>query len=124
VLTKALEGDSAGRVCCLHGCEIEWCRGPKGWEMRERASTEFTLKAELVLLAMGFVHVVHQGLVEQLGIELSAHGNVVTRNWMTSEEGVFAAGDTVRGASLVVHAIHEGRLAASAVDAWLNARAS
>ena len=124
VLSKALEGDSAGRVSSLHGCEIEWCRGPKGWEMRERAGTEFTLKAELVLLAMGFVHVVHQGLVEQLGIELGAHGNVVTRNWMTSEEGVFAAGDTVRGASLVVHAIHEGRSAAIAVDGWLRKRVS
>ena len=124
VLTKALEGDSAGRVSLLHGCEIAWRRGPKGWEMHERAGTEFTLKAELVLLAMGFLHVVHQGLVEDLTLELSGHGNVVTRNGMASEEGVFAAGDAVRGASLVVHAIHEGRLAACAVDAWLRNRVS
>ncbi len=124
VLTKALEGDSAGRVSLLRGCEIEWRRGAKGWEMHERAGSEFTLKADLVLLAMGFLHLVHQGLVEHLGLELSGHGNVVTRNGMTSEEGVFAAGDAVRGASLVVHAIHEGRLAACAVDAWLRKRVS
>jgi glutamate synthase (NADPH/NADH) small chain len=119
VQTKEFTSDNAGRVRGLSGCEIEWCRGAKGWEMKEVAGTEFTLKADLVLLAMGFLHVVHEGLVEQLGLELDPQGNVVVRDWMTSESGVFAAGDTRRGASLVVHAINEGRLAAAAVDRWL-----
>ena len=119
VLTKALAAGPSGRVAELHGVEVEWVRGPKGWEMKERAGTEFTLPADLVLLAMGFVHVVHSGLVEQLGITVDGRGNVQVRNWMTGQPGVFAAGDTSRGASLVVHAINEGRLAAAAVDGWL-----
>jgi len=119
VLTKALSAGPNLSVAELHGCEIDWVRGPKGWETKERPGTEFTVKAELVLLAMGFLHVVHFGLVEQLGLEVDGRGNVGVRNWMTSEEGVFAAGDTTRGASLVVHAINEGRLAAAAIDKWL-----
>jgi glutamate synthase (NADPH/NADH) small chain len=117
-LTKELTGTD-GRVTCLHGCEIDWVRGPKGWEMKERPGTELTLPADLVLLAMGFVHVAHGGLVEELGVELDGRGNIRVCDWMASKPGVFAAGDTVRGASLVVHAINEGRLAAAAMDQWL-----
>ena len=87
--------------------------------MREIPGTEFTLPAELVLIAMGFVHVVHAGLVEELGLELDGRGNVAVDRWMTSQPGVFAAGDTVEGRSLVVHAINQGRLMAAAVDEWL-----
>jgi glutamate synthase (NADPH/NADH) small chain len=119
VLTKALTPGPNLAVAGLCACEIDWVRGPKGWEIKERPGTEFTVKADLVLLAMGFLHVVHAGLVEQLGIQLDGRGNVRVRDWMTSEEGVFAAGDTTRGASLVVHAIHEGRQAAAAIDGWL-----
>jgi glutamate synthase (NADPH) small chain len=72
-----------------------------------------------VLIAMGFVHVAHAGLIEQTGLNLDGRGNVAVDNWMTSAPGIFAADDTVRGASLVVHAIHHGRLAAAAVDRWL-----
>jgi len=122
VQTKALSAGMGLSVAELQGCEIDWVRGPKGWEMKERPGSEFTVKADLVLLAMGFVHVVHEGLVEQLELELDGRGNVAVRDWMTSQEGVFAAGDTTRGASLVVHAINEGRLAAAAVDAWLKNR--
>ncbi len=106
-------------VAELHGVEVQWTRGPKGWEMKELPGSEFVLPADLVLLAMGFIHVVHPGLVEQLGIALDGRGNVQTSDWMTSQPGVFAAGDTTRGASLVVHAINEGRQAAAAVDRWL-----
>jgi NADPH-dependent glutamate synthase beta subunit-like oxidoreductase len=63
--------------------------------------------------------VVHTGLIEEFGLKLDGHGNVAVAGWMTSEPGIFAAGDTVRGASLVVHAIHHGRQAAAAVDKWL-----
>ncbi|MGQ9574345.1 MAG: glutamate synthase subunit beta [Thermoguttaceae bacterium] len=118
-LTKRLSGKD-GRVTHLHGCTIDWQRGRDGWQMHEVPGTEFTISADLVLLAMGYVHVVHRGLVEQLDLKLDGHGNLVVNDWMTSRPGVFAAGDAVRGASLVVHAIHEGRLAAAAIDQWLN----
>jgi glutamate synthase (NADPH) small chain len=118
-LTKAFSGTN-GRVTQWHGCEVTWVAGPKGWQMQEVADTEFTLPADLVLIAMGFVHVVHSGLVAELGLKLDGRGNVVVDQWMSSVPGVFAAGDTVRGASLVVHAINQGRLCAAACDEWLH----
>jgi glutamate synthase (NADPH/NADH) small chain len=121
VLTKELRGQN-GRVRELYGCQVEWTAGPKGWQMSEVAGTEFTLPAELVLVAMGFLHVIRTGLIEQLGLKLDNRGNVLVDRWMTSEPGIFAGGDTVRGASLVVHAINQGRLMAAAVDRWLGAR--
>lgn len=117
-MTKAITGTN-GHVTHLHGCEVDWVQGPRGWEIRELPGTDFTLPADLILIAMGFVHVVHEELVEKLGIQLDGRGNVAVDKWMTSVPGIFAAGDTVRGASLVVHAINHGRLAAAAVDKWL-----
>lgn len=119
-LTKSLTG-SEGRVTHLHACVVAWKQGPKGWQMQEIPGTEFTLLADLVLIAMGFVHVIHPGIVTDLGVELTGHGNVVVNNWMSSVPGIFAAGDTVRGASLVVHAINQGRQCAAACDEWLRA---
>jgi glutamate synthase (NADPH/NADH) small chain len=85
------------------------------------AGTEFTLEADLVLLAMGFTGPVKNGMIEQLGVALDARGNVATdENYMTSVPGVFAAGDMRRGQSLVVWAIGEGRNAAAAIDRRLN----
>jgi glutamate synthase (NADPH/NADH) small chain len=121
-LTKQVAGAGV-RVTELHCVEVDWVRGERGWEMRERPRSEFTLKADLVLLAMGFLHVVHEGLIGELGPNLDNRGNIRVDRWMTSADGVFAAGDTVRGASLVVHAINEGRLVASAIDRWLKAKA-
>ncbi|HXW24507.1 MAG TPA: glutamate synthase subunit beta [Xanthobacteraceae bacterium] len=85
------------------------------------AGTEFEIKADLVLLAMGFVHPVHEGMVKTLGLALDPRGNVKadTRNYHTSLPKVFAAGDMRRGQSLIVWAIREGRQAAAAVDAFL-----
>jgi glutamate synthase (NADPH/NADH) small chain len=120
VSTKALIGDQ-GRVTQLEGCEVEWVIGSKGWEMREVPGSDFTLPADLVLIAMGFTHVIHPGLVTDLGVQLDGRGNVVVDRWMSSVPGVFAAGDTVRGASLVVHAINQGRLCAAACNQWLKA---
>ncbi len=117
-LTKALIGVD-GRVARLEACEIQWAAGPKGWEMKEVPGSDFTLPADLVLIAMGFVHVVHSGLVTDLGLQLDSHGNVAVNDWMGSLPGVFAAGDTVRGASLVVHAINHGRQCAAACHKWL-----
>jgi glutamate synthase (NADPH/NADH) small chain len=121
-LTKTLTGTD-GQVTHLHGCEVEWVAGPKGWEMKERPGTDFTFLADLVLVAMGFVHVVHEGLINELGLPLDKRGNIVVDHWMTTMPGIFAAGDTVRGASLVVHAINHGRRVAAAIDKWLKAKA-
>jgi glutamate synthase (NADPH/NADH) small chain len=90
-------------------------------QLKAIAGTEFEIKADLVLLAMGFVHPVHEGMIETLGLALDPRGNVKadTRNYLTSLPKVFAAGDMRRGQSLIVWAIREGRQAASAVDAFL-----
>jgi glutamate synthase (NADPH/NADH) small chain len=83
--------------------------------------SEFTVEADLVLLALGFLGPVRSGMIEQLGLKLDARGNVATNaDYMTSVEGVFAAGDMRRGQSLVVWAIAEGRKAAEAVDQYLH----
>jgi len=117
-LTKELRGDD-GQVRELFGIEVDWLPGAKGWEMKEIPGTEFVLTANLVLIAMGFLHVARSGLLEELGVKIDGRGNVVVDNWMSTVPGVFAAGDTVRGASLVVHAINQGRIMAAAVDKWL-----
>jgi glutamate synthase (NADPH) small chain len=83
--------------------------------------TEFDLAADLVLLAMGFVHPVHEGMIKALGVALDPRGNVKadTNEYRSSIDKVFAAGDMRRGQSLVVWAIREGRQAAHAVDKFL-----
>jgi len=85
------------------------------------AGTEFDIKADLVLLAMGFVHPVHEGMIEDLGLALDPRGNVKadTESYQTSIEKVFACGDMRRGQSLVVWAIREGRQTAHAIDKFL-----
>jgi len=90
--------------------------------MEEVPGSEFTLPADLVLLAMGFLHPWQEGLLEDLGVAKDGRGNVRadTREFATSEPGVFAAGDSRRGQSLVVWAIWEGREAARAVDRYLS----
>jgi glutamate synthase (NADPH/NADH) small chain len=103
----------------LYGCEVDWSRSAKGWEYAERPGSEFRMKVDLVLLALGFLHVEHHGLVEELGLELDARGNVSVKDSMTSHPGVFAAGDAARGASLVVHAIYAGRESAAAIHRWM-----
>jgi len=118
VLTKRLSGKNV-RANELHGVEVEWNSGPEGWEMTEIPGSEFSMRVDLVLLAMGFAHVVHGGLVENLGLTIDQQGNVVVNDHMTSEEGVFAAGDTTLGASLVVRAIDAGREAAHRIDTYL-----
>ena len=121
-LERVDEGTCAAENGCvreLSGCEVQWVSGPKGWQMQETPGTEFTLPAQLVLIAMGFLHVVRTGVIEELGLQVDGRGNVVVNRWMASQPGVFAAGDTVRGASLVVHAINQGRLMATAADNWL-----
>jgi glutamate synthase (NADPH/NADH) small chain len=123
IATKAFVG-SGGAVQRLRAVRLSY--GPPEPRTGRRAfeevpGSDFEIPAELVLLAMGFVHPVHRGLVEDLGVKLDARGNVAadTRGFATSEPGVFAAGDCRRGQSLVVWALWEGREAARAVDAYL-----
>ena len=92
--------------------------------MKPVPGSEFEVDADLVLLAMGFVHPVHDGMVNELGLALDGRGNVsaTTDDYRTTTDKVFAAGDMRRGQSLVVWAIREGRQAAHAVDKYLMGR--
>jgi glutamate synthase (NADPH) small chain len=84
------------------------------------SGSEFTAPADLVLVAIGFTHPEHEGLVDGLGVDKDARGNVKAgASFVTSVDGVFACGDARRGQSLVVTAIAEGRRCARAVDRWL-----
>lgn len=120
ILTKEFLGDNSGRLTGLKVVDIKWgvnAQGKMGFE--EVAGTERVVPCELALLAIGFVGAEKHGLVEELKLELDERGNVRTENYMSTVEGVFAAGDVRRGQSLVVWAISEGREAARAVDTWL-----
>jgi glutamate synthase (NADPH/NADH) small chain len=113
VLTQKFEGDN-GHVKTLHCARADE-------KFKPIPGTEFELKADLVLFAMGFVSPVHEGMVEKLGLKLDARGNVEANvlKYQTSVPKVFAAGDMRRGQSLVVWAIREGRQAARSVDEFL-----
>ena len=113
VLAKRVLGDGE-TVTGLECVRVEW----SGGQMQEVAGSEFTIPADLILLAMGFVGPKKAGLLEQAGVKLSARGNVDadTDSYATSVPGVFACGDMRRGQSLVVWAIREGRQCARSVD--------
>jgi glutamate synthase (NADPH/NADH) small chain len=115
VATARFAGDHSGHVRQLQGFRV----GPPP-KFEPIPDSDFTLDAELILLAMGFTGPVKAGLLEQLEIALDARGNVATENYHTSVPGVFAAGDARRGQSLVVWAIAEGRKAAEAADHYLS----
>jgi len=128
IATKEFIGDGAGNVKAARCVKVEWNKDDQGrWQMSEVAGSDFELKADLVTLAMGFVHPVHEGMLADLAVELDGRGNVKgdtegEKAYHTSVEGVFAAGDMRRGQSLVVWAIREGRQCARAVDEWLMGR--
>ncbi len=113
VLTKSFSGEN-GEVKKLHCVKVDG-------QMKEIPGSEFELKADLVLLAMGFVSPVQDGLLKSLGVKLDGRGNVEANvmNYKSSVQKVFSAGDMRRGQSLVVWAIREGRQAARAVDEYL-----
>jgi glutamate synthase (NADPH/NADH) small chain len=118
VTTKRFEGRN-GRVERLVAARVEWKKDANGQtRMQEVPGTEFEMRADLVLLAMGFVGPVHAGAIEELRLATDARGNVRadTETYCTSHPKVFAAGDIRRGQSLVVWAIREGRQCARAVD--------
>ena len=115
ILTKRVVGEND--VTGLECVRVEW----NGGKMEEVAGSEFTLEAELILLAMGFIGPRKQGMLDQAGVELDARGNVAANviDYRTSDPQIFACGDMRRGQSLVVWAIREGRQAARAVDEML-----
>ena len=126
IVTKSFSG-SNGRLRKLHAVRVEW--GPPDASgrpvMSEVPGSEFEIETELVLLAMGFVHPEHTGMLADMVVELDARGNVKTDdNKMTSVPGVFAAGDMARGQSLVVWALAEGREAARGIDQHLMGKTS
>jgi glutamate synthase (NADPH/NADH) small chain len=110
-----------GAVDSITACRVDWTQKEDGaWIMKTAPGSEFTLGADLVLLAMGFTHVVQEGIVEDLGLELDGRGNIRTEgSFHTSNPGVWAAGDSRNGASLVIRAIADGRAAAEAIIAAL-----
>jgi glutamate synthase (NADPH/NADH) small chain len=116
VSTVRFTGDSNGRVTGIDCIRVEM----KGGSFQPLPGSEFHVPADLVLLAMGFVHPVHEGMLTELGLKLDARGNVkVDADFMSSEPGIFAAGDMQRGQSLVVWAIADGRKAAAGIDQYL-----
>ncbi len=124
VMTKHFSGED-GKVKKLHAVRVEL--GPKDpatgrSALKEVAGSEFTMDADLVLLAMGFLGPVKNGMLLEFGVDLDERGNVkADKNKMTSVPGVFTAGDMTRGQSLVVWAIAEGRAAAAGVHQYLSA---
>ena len=125
VTTSAIRGRN-GRVEALACARVEWRREDPDAPPRmvKVEGGGFELPADLVLLAMGFLHPVHEGMLAELGLELDPRGNVLadTRDYRASADNVFACGDMRRGQSLVVWAIREGRQAARAVDEYLMGR--
>jgi glutamate synthase (NADPH/NADH) small chain len=116
--TKRCIGEN-GSVRKIEVVEVDWINENGKMSMVERPGTTRTMDADLVLLAMGFVHCIHEGLATELGLEFDARGNIkVDRNFQTSIPKVFAAGDATTGASLVVRAIFQGRSLARAVDKY------
>ncbi|NLM36311.1 MAG: glutamate synthase subunit beta [Clostridiales bacterium] len=120
IATKKLEG-KGGKVTKLHGVRVQWEKDANGrFVMKEIEGSEFEQKADLILIAMGFTNPIYEGMLKELAVDLDNRGNVLTNNkYMTSVEGVFAAGDMRTGQSLVVRALSEGLKAAEAVDEYL-----
>ena len=122
ILTKSFEGNENGEVKKLICIEVEWKKSEDGsMKMIEVEDSEFEIEADLVLLAMGFVHPIHEGLVNNLSLKLDQRGNVEADeiSFKTSSDKVFVAGDCRRGQSLVVWAISEGRKCAERIDNFL-----
>jgi glutamate synthase (NADPH/NADH) small chain len=120
ILTKEFVAEK-GKLKSARFKRVEWepVTNGKKPEMREIEGSEFSMKVDLILLAMGFVHVEQGRLLQELGVEYDPTGNIKVKNYKTSVDGTFAAGDASEGASLIVHAIQQGRQAAKAIDEYL-----
>ena len=121
ISTKRFSG-SNGKVEKLHGVRVEFGLPDASGRrpVNDIPGSEFEMEVDLVLLALGFLGPEQNGMIKNLGVQLDARGNVAAdKDYMTSEPGIFAAGDMRRGQSLVVWAISEGRQAARGVDQYL-----
>jgi glutamate synthase (NADPH/NADH) small chain len=119
--TTQLLGDKNGNVTGAEVVEVEWKKENGQFKMIEKSETKRIIEAELVLLSMGFVHCIHEGLVKELGLKVDQRGNIkINPDNSSSHAKVFAAGDAVSGASLVVRAIAAGRKAAENVHEFLS----
>lgn len=120
VQTKRFRGED-GKVCAIECAKVNWEKNESGVLVPVPVpGSEFELRAEMVVLALGFLHIKQTGIVKDFGLALNQSGNIaIDENLMTNVEGVFAAGDAIRGASLVVWAIHQGREAAFSIDRYL-----
>ncbi len=125
VATKEFVGDDSGQLIAIRCIKVEWKQDDTGrWQMSDVEGSEFELPADLITLAMGFVHPVQEGMLNELDLEYDQMGNVKgetegDKAYYTSIDKVFAAGDMRRGQSLVVWAIREGRQCAHSVDKYL-----
>jgi glutamate synthase (NADPH/NADH) small chain len=123
IATHKFTGDASGRVTTLHANQVEMINTAGRIEIKPVPGTDQELKADLVLLAMGFLGPERNGMLDALGVKMTDRGNVWRdEKWMTSVEGVFTCGDMQRGQSLVVWAQAEGRSAARGVDEYLMGR--
>ena len=120
ITTKRFVGEN-GKVTAIECARVEWKNEDGRWNMTEIEGSEFTLKADAVFLAMGFLHPVHEGMIEELALDKDGRGNVSanTSDYQTSLDKVFSAGDMRSGQSLVVRAINEGRQCARGIDSFL-----
>jgi len=120
ILTKSFSGEN-GKVQSAEFLRIEWNTDSNGKQsFKEIPNSEFNLDVDLVLLATGFVHVEHNKLLKDLDLKFDDRNNIsINKNYMTSVDGVFTAGDSQTGASLIVRAIYHGRQAAKAIDEYL-----
>jgi glutamate synthase (NADPH/NADH) small chain len=116
IVTKEFIGDEKGNLKALKIAAIEW---ESKTSFKEIAGSEKEIPCELALLALGFLHPQHTGLLDQLKVDYDERGNVKCNRYQSSQGKIFAAGDTRRGQSLVVWAISEGREAANAIDKYL-----
>jgi glutamate synthase (NADPH/NADH) small chain len=114
IVTTRFDGED-GRVGTLH-----YAQAGAAPPFSPVEGTDGEMQADLVLLAMGFLHPEHEGIVDQLGVDLDQRGNIKASTYATSVKGVFAAGDARRGQSLIVWAINEGRQAARMADRYLH----
>ena len=126
ILTKSFNGDGQGRVESITLVDIEWSKNRETgrYGFKEIEGSERVVPCTLALLAIGYLHPQHEGMIQQFGVELEERGNVKTNGHQTSVEHIFSAGDMRRGQSLVVWAISEGREAAREVDQFLMGRTS
>lgn len=118
ISAKKFSGEN-GNVKSIETEEVSWTSTAGKYSMQAVPGTTGKIEADLVLLAMGFVHTAHEGLLEKLNVELDPRGNIKAMDNLTSHPKVFAAGDSVSGASLVVNAIASGRKAAKSIDDFL-----